>query len=432
VGDVLGLDGVSRRAAYGADRNNFAPRFGFAFSLNEKTVIRGGYGIFYTNSQTFLNNFVINRRQPPFAETQAITSSTATPQINISDPFVGASAALVIATQNINPEFREGYTQQWNLSMQRRLPWGIDIETGYVANKGTKLGELAFYNVPTPGPTATIQARRPFPNWGTALSLDSYVLSNYHSLQFKGTKRTASGMSLLAAYTWAKSIDLSSERGSGDRGGGFDTGGGNVRDRNGYSRGLSGFDVRHRLVLSSVYELPMGRGKPLFKNSPANAIVSGWEISGIVLFQGGFPTTAVMSADVNGDGIADRPDLVGPVSYNTRNPNCYIVDSRNPACGVSSSAFVDLPAGALRFGSAGRNILIGPGIFNADAGLSKNTRFGRDSRYNVQFRWEVFNLLNRANFNQPARVVNVASPRFGSINSAGRAREMQFGLRFEF
>lgn len=396
-------------------------------------MIRGGYGIFYTNSQTFLNNFVINRRQPPFAETQAITSSTATPQINISDPFAGASAALVVATQNINPDFREGYTQQWNLSVQRRLPWGINVDAGYVANKGTKLGELAFYNVPTPGPTATIQARRPFPGWGTALSLDSYVNSNYNSLQVKATKHISSGMSLLAAYTWAKSIDLSSERGSGDRGGGFDSSG-NVRDRAGSSRGLSGFDVRHRLVLSSVYELPIGPGKALLRNAPGvmGRIVGGWELSGILLFQGGFPLTAVMSADVNGDGIPDRPDLVGPVEYDTRNPNCYILDSRNPACGVSRSAFVDLPAGSLRFGSAGRNVLIGPGLFNADGGLSKNTRFGPDSRYNVQFRWEVFNLMNRANFNQPARVVNVTAPRFGSITSAGRAREMQFGLRLEF
>ncbi len=432
--DVLHLEGVSRRAVYGADRNNFAPRFGFAFSLDANTVIRGGYGIFYTNSQSFLNNFVINRRQPPFAETQAITSSTATPQINISDPFAGASAALVIATQNINPDFREGYTQQWNLSIQRKLPGGVNLETGYVGNKGTKLGELAFYNVPTPGPTATIQARRPFPGWGTALSLDSYVTSNYNSLQVKATKHTSSGMSLLGAYTWAKSIDLSSERGSGDRGGGFDTGGGNVRDRNGYSRGLSGFDVRHRLVLSSVYELPLGHGKALLRNAPSGVsrVVGGWELSGILLFQGGFPTTATMSADVNGDGIADRPDFVAPVQYNPRNPNCYIVDARNSACGSSLQSFVDLPTGSLRFGSAGRNILIGPGIFNADAGLSKNTRFGPDSRYNVQFRWEVFNLLNRANFNQPARVTNVTSPRFGTITSAGRAREMQFGLRFEF
>jgi len=377
---------------------------------------------------------VINRRQPPFAETQAITSSTATPQINIADPFSGASAALVIATQNINPDFQEGYTQQWNLSVQRRLPLNVSLEAGYVANKGTKLGELAFYNVPTPGPSATLQARRPFPGWGTALSLDPYVTSNYNSLQMKATRQSANGLSLLGAYTWAKSIDLSSERGSGDRGGGFDTGGADVRNRAGYSRGLSGFDVRHRLAVSSVYQLPIGRGRGMLKNlsDAATRIIGGWEISGIALFQAGFPTTPVMSADVNGDGIPDRPDLIGPVQYNPRNRDCYIVDSRNPACAASTSSFVDLPGGTLRFGSSGRNVLIGPGIVNWDMGLAKNTHFGHDSRYNLQFRWEVFNLFNRANYNQPSRTVNVASPRFGSITSASRAREMQFGLKLEF
>jgi hypothetical protein len=241
-------------------------------------------------------------------------------------------------------------------------------------------------------------------------------------------------MSLLAAYTFAKSIDLSSERGNGDRGGGFDTGGGNVRDRNGYARGRSGFDVRHRLAVSTVYELPLGRGQMLLKDASAgwSKVVGGWAISGIALYQGGFPTTAVMSADINGDGIADRPDFVAPLGYNTRNPDCYIIDSRNPACGASTSSFVDLPAGSTRFGSAGRNIISGPGLVNWDAGLAKNTRFGTEGRYNVQFRWEVFNLFNRANFNQPSRVVNVVSPRFGTITSAARAREMQFGLKLEF
>jgi hypothetical protein len=120
------------------------------------------------------------------------------------------------------------------------------------------------------------------------------------------------------------------------------------------------------------------------------------------------------------------------VQYNTRNPNCYIVDSRNPACGSTYSSFTDLAAGSVRFGSAGRNTMIGPGLANWDLGVSKNTRFGRDERYNVQFRWEVFNMSNRANFLQPARVVNVTAPRFGSITAASRAREMQFGLKLEF
>ena len=426
VGDVLHLDGVSRRAAYRADRNNWAPRFGFAYSMNDKTVVRGGYGIFFTNSQAFLNNFVINRRQPPFAETQQITSSTATPQINIANPFVNASAALVVGTQNINPNFKEGYTQQWNLTVQRQFPLNISLEAGYVANKGTNLDELVFYNIPTPGPTATIQARRPFPGWGTALSMDPYVTSNYNSLQVKGVRRGKKGMTTLVAYTWAKSIDLSSERGNGDRGGGF-SGSGNERDRAGYSRGLSGFDVRHRLVLSSVYEFPFRSSEPAL-----NKIVHGWEVSFIATAQTGFPATAAMSGDVNGDGITDRPDLVGPVSYNTRSPLCYIVDSRNPACNTSSSAFVNLPTGSLRFGTEGRDVIIGPGLAQTDVGAGKNTRFGKDERFNLQFRWEAFNFFNRANYNQPNIVVNVASPRFGSISSAGRAREMQFGMKLEF
>ena len=433
IGDVLHLDGVSRRAAYRADRNNWAPRFGFAYSWDPKTVIRGGYGIFYTNSQAFLNNFVINRRQPPFAETQQITSSTATPQIDIANPFINASAALVVGTQNINPNFKEGYTQQWNLTVQRQLPFNSSLEVGYVANKGTNLGELVFYNIPTPGPTATIQARRPFPGWGTALSLDPYVTSNYNSLQAKAVRRGRKGMTNLIAYTWAKSIDLSSERGSGDRGGGFG-GSGDERNRAGSSRARSGFDVRQRLVISSVIELPFGSGRAALTNAGPvlNKIVGGWEVSFIATLQGGFPLTAAMSGDVNGDGITDRPDLVGPISYNTRNPTCYIIDSRNPACGTTSSAFVNLPTGSLRFGSEGRNTITGPGLAQTDLGVGKNTRFGRDERFNVQFRWEAFNLFNRANFNQPAAVVNVNSPPFGSITSAGRAREMQFGLKLEF
>src|SRR5439155_1297346 len=200
---ILNLDGIGARAVYAPDRNNWAPRAGAAYRLTPKTVLRGGYGIFFTNSQNFLNNFVINRRQPPFAETQQITSSTSTPQINIANPFISASAPLVIGTQNINPNFLEGYTQQWNLTLQRQLPGGI------------------------------------------------------------------------------------------------------LRDLRGYSRGLSGFDARRRLVISYVYELPFGRGRGALKNlNPAlNWFVSGWELSGITQFQDGFPFSVVMSGDVNGDGI---------------------------------------------------------------------------------------------------------------------------------
>jgi hypothetical protein len=429
---ILHLNGVGLRSVYAPDSNNWAPRLGVAYSVDSHTVVRAGYGIFYTNSQNFVNNFVINRRQPPFAETQQITSSTATPQINIADPFINATAPLVIGTQNINPNFREGYNQQWNLTVQRELPGGVALDAGYVGSKGTKLGELVFYNIPTPGPSATIQQRRPFPAWGTALSLDSYVTSNYNSLQVKAQKRYGYGLTFLTAYTYAKSIDLSSERGEGDRGGGFDTGGGNVRDLRGYSRGLSGFDVRQRLVFSYVYELPIGRGRRFGHNlhPAADAVLGGWEVSGITQFQSGFPFSVLMSDDRNGDGIGDRPDVIGKPEIQSRNPGCYIVDSRNPACAATATAFADLPAGVLRFGSAGRNIMKGPGLNTWDAGIAKNMRFRE--RCKLQFRAEFFNFFNHPAFNMPQRTVNVTAPRFGVISSAGLAREIQFGMKLEF
>jgi Carboxypeptidase regulatory-like domain/TonB dependent receptor len=427
---ILGLDGVAARALYEADRNNFAPRIGFAYSANDKTVVRGGYGIFFTNSQNFINNFVINRRQPPFAETQQIVSSAAA-QIDVANPFSNATAPSVIGTQNIDSKFREGYVQQWNLSVQRQLPGGIGVDVSYVGNKGTKLTELIFFNIPTPGPATTLQARRPFPGWGTALSLNSFVTSNYHALLTKAQKRFSSGLQFLASYTWSKAIDISSERGNGDRGGGFE--GGNPRDLIGYFRGRSGFDIRHRFVVSYVYELPFGKNKAFLNSLPsaANWIVGGWEVSGITQFQTGFPFSVLMSGDQNGDGLAgDRPDLIGEPKINPGNPNCYIVDPRNPACGGGTAAFALVPAGNLRYGSAGRNILSGPGYRSWDISLSKSNRLGE--RFNLKFRAEFFNAFNNVNFGQPNRNFNVTLPLFGTVTTASRPREIQFGLKLEF
>jgi hypothetical protein len=427
---ILGLDGVAARALYEADRNNFAPRIGFAYSANDKTVVRGGYGIFFTNSQNFINNFVINRRQPPFAETQQITATTVAP-IDVAHPFSNATAPSVIGTQNIDSKFREGYVQQWNLSVQRQLPGGIGVDVSYVGNKGTKLTELIFFNIPTPGPSETVQARRPFPGWGTALSLNSFVTSNYHALLTKAQKRFSSGLQFLASYTWSKSIDISSERGNGDRGGGFE--GGNPRDLIGYFRGRSGFDIRHRFVVSYVYELPFGKNKTFLNSLPsaANWLIGGWEVSGITQFQTGFPFSVLLASDQNGDGLAgDRPDLIGKPKINPGNPNCYIVDPRNPACGGGSAAFALVPEGSLRYGSAGRNILSGPGYKSWDISLSKSNRLSE--RFNLKFRAEFFNAFNNVNFGQPNRNFNVIEPRFGRITTASRPREIQFGLKLEF
>jgi hypothetical protein len=431
---LLHLEGVGARALYKPDRNNWGPRFGFAYTPTRRMVVRGGYGIVYTNSQNFLNNFVINRRQPPFAETQQRQSSTTKPEINLVDPFLGAGPLSTTSTQNISPDFCEGYVQQWNLTLQRELPGGLSVDAGYVANKGTKLDELPFFNIPLPlQPTdkRSAQERRPLPQqFSNALGLSSYATSSYNSLQVKVQKRFSRGFQFLTSYTWSKSIDLSSERGSGDRA----MDGGDPRNLRGYFRGLSGFDIRHRLVTSYVYALPFGRGRAFLKKLPvvADKLIGGWQLSGITQFQSGFPFSVLMSGDQNGDGLgADRPDLLGKPVIHPGDPNCYIADSRNPACGGNvATVFAAVPAAQARFGSAGRNILIGPGLKSWDVSLTKNLRFAE--RFNLQFRAECFNLFNNVNFSQPQRTFNVNSPRFGTITTAGRAREMQFGLKLVF
>jgi hypothetical protein len=423
---VLGLEGIEARGLYHADCNNFAPRFGFAYGVLPQTVVRGGYGVFFASSQNFVNNFVINRRQPPSAQTEDRISSTTKPEIDLSDPFAGAAVPSTIATQNINPNFRDGYVQQWNLVVQQQVGASFSFEVGYVGNKGTKLSELIYYNVPTPGPLATVQARRPLPKWSTAMSMDSYVTSNYNSLQVKAQKRFSGGLSFLSSYTWSKSIDLSSERGEGDRGG---IGGGDQRNLVSYFRGLSGFDSRHRFVISYVWELPVGQGRSYLANlhPVLEGIIGGWQLSGITSFQSGYPFTIFMSGDQNGDGLGgDRPDIIATPSVRPGNPNCYIESASNPQCNTTFEAFATAPA--TRYGNAGRNTLIGPGLKNWDMGLSKNYRFSE--RFNLQFRAEFFNLFNNVNFSTPRRNFNLT--RFGVIESAGRSREIQFGLKLVF
>ena len=140
--------------------------------------------------------------------------------------------------------------------------------------------------------------------------------------------------------------------------------------------------------------------------------------STFVTAQGGFPFTASMSGDINGDGLTDRPDLVGPVSYNTRNRDCYVIDNRNPACNTSGTAFVNLPAGAVRFGSEGRDTIIGPGLFQADVSAGKSTRFGKDERFNLQFRWDFQNAFHNYAFSPPTTQVDFRNPQlFGKLIS---------------
>ena len=413
------------------DKNNLAPRVGFAFDVfgDGKTSLRGGYGIYYDILLgTLYGNFVVTT---PYTATVNGT----TPR-NFTDPFTGASpfrngipTGLFPNLLNLNvldANYESPYNQQWNLSLQREIFKDFIVEAGYVGTKGTHLPGTRVLNTGAFTPTATAQnvdSRRPFgPAFGQILNYQSTFYSNYNSLQLTANKRFSKGYSILAAYTFSKAIDNGS----------YPTGRRAIRvgtiaqDQNNLhgEKGLSSFDTRHRFVVSYLYELPFFRKQ----EGALGKIFGGWQLNGITSFSTGKPIVIQDSSDPNRDGVAsDRPDVL----FNPNLPR----GQRTVARYWDTSAFVRIPGGTNRFGSAGRNIVIGPGYGNTDMSLFK--RFTVKERTNLELRWEVFNVFNKANFDNPgggAPSNDTASPIFGSLQSTlpNSQRIMQFALRISF
>jgi len=400
-----------QRNLYDTDKNNFAPRIGFAWSRPEsRMAIRGGYGVFYS---TKLENQTQGLAQnPPFVSTRSYISSTTIPQIVIDSPFSGAQAAAVPAYNYFAPnDYRDGYMQQWSLGMGKELVPNLVIDLAYVGSKGTKLDNGRNMNQAVPG-TGSIASRRPYPTIGNITHFMGAGNSNYHSFQFKTEKRLSGGLTFLSSYTWSKSIDYSSRWGSSGL--------------NAYNlrleRGLSDFDVRHRWSFSHTYELPFGSGRRYLNSAGAieQAIFGGWQISGILALQTGNPLTPVLATDRANIGTNNqRPDLIG-------DPNLH--GKGTPSQWFNTAAFA-LPA-AGTYGNAGRNIIQGPPIKNVDLAIMK--RFVISDRQSFQFRAEAFNLTNHTNFDNPN--VTFGGATFGRILSAniGHNRQIQLGGKYSF
>ncbi len=389
------------------DRNNLAPRLGLAWGPTDSgnTVVRAGYGIFYDIG--FLNYNLLSGFNPP---NFAIDLFFGRP---LSDLFSGPG---IVDRLTILPDrdFRQPYAQHWSLNLQRSFLDHYLVEIGYVGSRGSNLMALYNRNQPEPG-----GGNRPFPAYGPINSPGTVASSDYHGLQVRAEKRFEGGLSFMGSYTLAKSLDDSSAL--------FGTAGSDAYPQNGRDRsadrGLSTFDNRHRLVFNYIWELPIGRGKTLGSGlgPVGQAILGGWQLTGILAFQSGRPFTPLLegtndSNTDNGVGFGtDRPNLVG-------NPHLANPD---PALWVNPAAF-ERPQGT--FGSAGRNILQGPGFQSVDMAVMKSWYFGDQLR--LQFRTEVFNLFNHPNFDLP--VGNFNSPDFGRVQSARDSRQIQFGLRLDF
>jgi len=443
--EVFAKDGgIFERSLIHPDRNNFAPRFGFAWSPTSQWVVRGAYGVFFTHTVRQGREGLLGFNPPFLVDNLLQTTVSGAAAVATAAPFrlVNGYPAGLLDPTTLAPTIgrraqdanqRTPYIQQYNFGIQYELMKDLLLDVAYVGNKGTKLNGFRNLNQ-----RAVIQnangsqsaGARPYPTFGDIQWMENRVGSSYNSLQARLEKRFSRGLTGLISYTWGKALTGSPDHISTSGGGaGVDTGtfrepqdGNNLRA----DRGLAEFDIKHRFVASYIWELPFGNGRRFGNdwNKAADLLLGGWQVTGIHVLQGGLGLTATLGGasvlNIGGERRA-RPNLIGdpvlPESQRTLG-RWFNTDAFQPAFTPSPQAF----------GTAGVGIMRAPGLVSFDFTLAKN--FNLTERRYFQFRTEMFNAFNRANFFPP----NIArdSSGFGSILLAGNARIVQFGLKFYF
>jgi len=402
------------------DRNNWAPRVGFAYQLTKKTVIRSGYGIFYSSYEAGPLSIPNMGNNPPFyfeSNWPALSFSTPNPIVNRLSkglPLNAFSDPSAPSLFSLDPNFRDPYVQHWNFGIQRDLGFNTVWEISYAGSAGKKLYEFRNPNqpLPTPDPDADVDPRRPRPFLGADLTYwCSCGSSTYHSLQTKVEKRFSNNLSFLGAYTFGKSIDEQSQASLG-----FDNSTG-VRSEYNYriEKSRSDYDIAHRFVVSYTYDMPFGRN---LKGAP-KLLLNGWQFIGIHSFNTGTPFTVHASTDFSNTGGDARPNSV-PSMSNTPPGGRSRQQWFNPA------AFTDPKDG--QFGNVGRNTISAPGNITIDFSIFKN--FAITERAKIQFRTEFFNMINHPNFRIPSTTYDSSNP--GELTSARESRQIQFALKLLF
>jgi len=417
---VAGQGGASD-GLVSTDKDDFAPRIGLAWSpfKSHKTVIRSGYGRFFSYQEIRTGDPLQLAYNLPFFFEPSFVSDGITPILTVSGGFPAlnpANAKLAGVTSN-DSRLHAPATDEWNLNIQQQLPADILFEVAYVGSKGTHLQVLVDHNQdPTPGP-GDVQSRRPYPQYGPFTSIENHGNSSYHSLQLKAEKRLSRGLMFLSAFTYSKSINDQPEICCN---GPWPQNSYNLKSE----KGLSDFDDRFRWISSFDYELPVGRGKRYLNNSrAADLVVGGWHVGGILTFRSGFPFSPLMGYDPSNTGSNGllRTDRIanGNLPASQRTPNLWFDINAFP-----------LPTG-YTFGNAGKNILEGPGEKTGDISIRK--LFNITERFNLEFRAEAFNAFNHAVFAQPDNYITDGPGAAGVITSTViPQRQLQFALKLHF
>lgn len=416
-----------------AQHKMFAPRFGLAYQLDSKTVLRGGFGIFYNASG---NGGALYRlhRQLPFGATTTVVINELSPTYLTVAQGLPPNPSLNVASIANNPtgtwysipsNYKNAYAEQFNFGVERELPFNIVLKASYLGNLGRDLDVTYNINQPVPGP-GPVGPRELLYTIAPGVSGDNYAatdgLSAYHSLQVTAQKRFSSGLSFLSAYTYSHSIDdvPLQEGGGGDGPVPQDP-----RHRN-LDFASSSFDIRHRFTQTLNYYLPIGKGQRLdLGKAWANKVFGGWQLNIILTAQTGLPFTPVLANSVANTNSSSRPNINSGVNAALSNPT--LNDWFNTSFNVPGAVW-STPA-LYTFGDAGRNILVGPGRFNLDTSLFKDVAVSE--RVHVQFRGELFNVLNHPQFDLPNATIGNAQA--GIISATlGTPRDIQLGLRLMF
>jgi hypothetical protein len=375
---------------YRPDRNNFAPRFGFAYDIGGqlKTVIRGGYGIYY--NPIILDIAGDTRFAPPL-----VTGLTAA-NPGIPPNLAGARMALDRTTTEFG--LRPPMVQSWNLTLERSLSSATVVSAAYV---GTKADGLARSRQPNGGPNLP-QHLRPDPSQGVITRRESSASSNFHSLQLTARSSLRNGLIFRAAYTFGKSIDNASGHGA------IPLSEGDIR----LDRGVSDFNVPHMFNAHVLYPLPWIK---------RNRWIGGWQVGGLATATSGSAFSILSNTNNLGGALINRVmDMPGTILRGGPRQAPLAL-----APGVTTASIVPAPG---TLGGLRRNSEISPAFFGLNVTLMKN--FLITERVSFEFRVESFNVLNRVNFGVP--VNNIANPLFGTILSAADPRQFQLSARLQF
>ena len=403
------------RALVKPDTNNVAPRIGIVYKVNDKTIVRGGYGAFYNQFERIGSEDQLALNPPGLRNIDISAASGATTPVlllqqgfpaNFLDQLVIGNLMLRAA----DPNAPRTMVQQFGGGIERQFGDAFVVSADVVGSLTSHLAVLRNINQPLPG-TRDANGPRPFPNFGSNVQWREMTGDgNYRGLDLSFEKRFTHGYSYRVSYTLSKAIDQAPEHLNAASG----------RPQNGRDlkswEGPSDFDIRNRVVSNFIAELPFGEGKPMLQSGAAGKILGGWLLSGIFSARSGRPLTISQATNNVGPGAEGLPNLIG--------------DPKGPRTveqWYNKAAFELVPSG--QFGNAGRNILRGPGWMTLD--LSVQRRIDLSQRVNATLRWDIFNVFDRANFGLPER--NIASATAAVISTlAGDPRVMQFSLRLGF